>query len=183
MARGSPPDRTYEDREAHRRWVERALDAHERALTTYAARILGDVERARDVVQETFLRLWTADREEVDDHLAAWLFTVCRHRALDIVRRHQREQKERHMHPVPDHPTPHSGRSAFEGLAQREDKSRAEGAIERLPERQQELLRLKFQAGLTYRDIAKVTGLSVSNVGYLLHVALKAVRAELGRES
>ena len=48
-----------------------------------------------------------------------------------------------------------------------------------LPEHQQEVVRLKFQSGLSYREIGDVTGLSVSNVGYLLHVALKTIRQRL----
>ena len=44
---------------------------------------------------------------------------------------------------------------------------------------QQEVVRLKFQAGLSYRDISQVTGLSVSNVGYLLHTALRRVREQI----
>ena len=49
-----------------------------------------------------------------------------------------------------------------------------------LPENQQEVVRLKFQNDLSYREISEVTGLSVSNVGYLLHIALKTVRERLG---
>ena len=64
-------------------WVVDALDRHERPLLRYAKWLLGDVEMARDVVQETFLRLCREDRARVDGHLAAWLFTVCRNLALD----------------------------------------------------------------------------------------------------
>jgi RNA polymerase sigma-70 factor (ECF subfamily) len=48
-----------------------------------------------------------------------------------------------------------------------------------LPANQQEVVRLKFQDGLSYRDIAEITGLTSSNVGYLLHVALKRLREQL----
>lgn len=48
--------------------------------------------------------------------------------------------------------------------------------LERLPTNQQEVIRLKFQGGLKYREIAEVTGLSVSNVGVLLHTGLKRLR-------
>jgi RNA polymerase sigma-70 factor (ECF subfamily) len=167
---------TDPDAEDHRAWIRRALADHERALSTYAARLIGDVERARDVVQETFLRLWEADRAEVEDHLAAWLFTVCRRRALDIMK------KERRMHPVPNPRPPDVAPTPFEVLAQRQETGRALRALERLPERQRELVRLKFQAGLSYDEIAKVTGLSPSNVGYLLHVAMKALWSHLGSE-
>jgi RNA polymerase sigma-70 factor (ECF subfamily) len=48
-----------------------------------------------------------------------------------------------------------------------------------LPANQQEVVRLKFQNGLSYRDIAEVTGLTSGNVGYLLHMALKRLRERL----
>ena len=55
--------------------------------------------------------------------------------------------------------------------------------IARLPEHEQEVIRLKFQHGLSYEQIAKVTGLSVSNVGFLMHTGLKKVRQKLTDKS
>ncbi len=52
-------------------------------------------------------------------------------------------------------------------------------ALEQLPPRQQEVLRLKFQTGLSYRDIAEVTGLSSGNVGLIIHNSLRAMRESL----
>ncbi|MGH9424725.1 MAG: RNA polymerase sigma factor, partial [Terriglobia bacterium] len=45
-----------------------------------------------------------------------------------------------------------------------------------LPASQQEVIRLKFQSELSYKEISQVTGLSVTNVGFLIHVGLKAIR-------
>ena len=72
------------------RWIRSAVEAYERPLVRYAARITGDVERGRDVAQEAFLRLCRADRASIDGHLAEWLFTVCRNRALDVKRKEMR---------------------------------------------------------------------------------------------
>ena len=63
-----------------------------------------------------------------------------------------------------------------EALAGEEAKSRLTLLLDTLPENQQEVLRLKFQAGLSYREISRVTELSVSNVGYLIHTAIKSIR-------
>jgi len=52
--------------------------------------------------------------------------------------------------------------------------------VDRLTENQREVIRLKFQHGLSYKEIAAVTELSVSNVGYLIHTAIKKLRTELG---
>jgi RNA polymerase sigma-70 factor (ECF subfamily) len=54
------------------------------------------------------------------------------------------------------------------------------GVLATLPENQQEVIRLKFQDGLSYREISGVTGLTVSNVGFLIHTGVKMVRQRLG---
>src|SRR4051812_18275095 len=59
-------------------------------LVQYATRIIGDRERARDVVQETFVELQRSKREQVDAAPAKWLFTVCRNRALNVCRKEKR---------------------------------------------------------------------------------------------
>jgi RNA polymerase sigma-70 factor (ECF subfamily) len=48
--------------------------------------------------------------------------------------------------------------------------------IRRLPDNQQEVLRLKFHGGLTYAEIADVTGLTTTNVGFILHTAISKLR-------
>src|SRR5436305_15259890 len=88
-------------------WVRDAVDRYEGPLTLYAARLLGDADAARDVVQETFLRLCRQGRAGVEPRLAEWLYTVCRHRALDVLRKESRmsrlseEQAERCLSPAP----------------------------------------------------------------------------------
>jgi RNA polymerase sigma-70 factor (ECF subfamily) len=64
-------------------------------------------------------------------------------------------------------------------LDTKEDLSRIENLLAGLTENQQEVIRLKFQAGMSYREISEVTGLSVSNVGFLLHTAIKTLRTQI----
>ena len=64
-------------------------------------------------------------------------------------------------------------------LQKKESLSRVQSMLADLSENQQEVVRLKFQAGLSYREISDVTGLSVSNVGFLLHTAIKTLRQNL----
>ena len=159
-----------------RRWLEGVLTRWERPLVAYARRITGDLESAREVVQETFLRLLQQERDSLDDHLAPWLFTVCRRLALDAWRKERRA-----MRPNLDPP---GVSSEPEWVVERdEDTEGMLAALAELPTRQQEALRLRFEAGLSYREIADVTGWSVSNVGYLLHVALKRLRSEMADEN
>ena len=156
--------------------IHAALDRYEGQLLRYAQRIVGDPERARDVVQETFLRLCRQPPQAVDGHMAEWLFTVCRNKALDVRR------KELRMATVADAPVldPASEDAAPDELAERHDAARhVLRLLDDLPHNQQEVIRLKFQNSLSYREISTVTGLSVSNVGYLIHMGLKAIRRRL----
>ena len=66
------------------------LQRFELPLLQYATRILGDRDRARDVVQETFVQLQRSPRHQTDAAPAKWLFTVCRNRALNICRKEKR---------------------------------------------------------------------------------------------
>ncbi|HTI52019.1 MAG TPA: sigma-70 family RNA polymerase sigma factor [Planctomycetaceae bacterium] len=157
-------------------WVQGILLRHEGGLTRYARRIVGDDERARDVVQETFLRLCREDRGKLDGHLVEWLYTVCRNKALDVRRKEQRmtmlTEESSLLAESPDlHPSQ---------LAERRDSAgQILDLLDRLPANQQEAIRLKFQSGLSYREISEVTGLSISHVGVLIHNGLKTLRARL----
>src|SRR5262245_16959176 len=153
-------------------WIEAAGERFELPLSRYASRIVRDADRARDVVQDTFLRLCRQERHQLDGDLASWLFTVCRNRAVDVVRKeHGEEDLEEER--ATEMPAKAGGPEA--GIS-----SDLSGALSRLSANQQEVIRLKFQQGLKYREIAAVTGLSVSNVGFLIHTGLKKLRAALG---
>ena len=157
-------------------WVREAVARYEGPLTLYAARLLGDAEGARDVVQETFLRLCVQERAALEGRLAEWLFTVCRNRALDVLRKENRmtrlsEEQVQH-HASPD-PTP------AETAERRESAAQVLDLLERLPDSQREVIRLKFQNGFSYQEISRISGHSVSNVGYLIHVGLKTIRGYL----
>ncbi len=160
-------------------WILSLLERYERPLVRYAARITGDMERARDVVQETFVRLCAQQRGDVDGHEAEWLFTVCRHRALDVLR------KERRMKPADDETIRDcpSGDPSPAALAERDDAhSHVLRVLGSLPANQQEVIRLKFQNGLSYEEISRITHLTVTNVGFLIHTGLKGLRYRLRAE-
>jgi len=145
-------------------------------LTRYAALITGDLERARDVVQDTFIRLCAEKQQRIGPHLAQWLFTVCRNRALDV------QRKESRMTPLTDVEI-NSHESAEPSPAveteRRETTSHLLGLLGTLPKNQQEVIRLKFQNDLSYQEISAVTNLSVSNVGFLIHTAIKNLRQQM----
>jgi RNA polymerase sigma factor (sigma-70 family) len=157
-------------------WVIDALERHEGPLIRYANWLLGDLEAARDVVQETFLRLCKEEPQRVGEHLAPWLFTVCRNLAVDARRRAARDTSLDGLEPVVacDLDERHDARHAL---------ARVLAVLDSLPRNQREVVYLRFQGGLSYKEISAVTALSVSNVGFLLHTAVRAIRSRLGTET
>lgn len=161
-------------------FLRRTFETQSGPLTRYAARLLGgDLDRARDVVQDTFVRLMAQPPEAVNGHAVEWLFTVCRHRALDVMR------KEGRMRAFADGEAervttgdPRPGRA----LERAETREAILHMIETLPPHQQEVLRLKFQNGFSYKEISRITELSVSNVGFLIHTAVTRLRAEFATQ-
>lgn len=154
-------------------WVVAAARQWERPLNAYVHRLLGRLgdRRAQDVVQEAFLRLCQQSRVEVEPRVAPWLFTTSRRLAVDILRK---ENRMTALSDTVEISTPRNGPSE---VVETEDLNRA--VLDRLssfPPNQQEAVRLKFLQQFSYREIAEVMELSESNVGVLIHTAIKKLR-------
>jgi RNA polymerase sigma-70 factor (ECF subfamily) len=159
--------------ETREQFVERALAEYESPLVGYAYGFVKDIERARDIVQDTFIRLCQQDVSKVRDGLKTWLFTVCRNRALDILR------KESRMSPMDEKKllARESGEMAPDrALDQSERTAEMMRLLGRLSENQRTVILLKFRDGLSYQEICEQTGLSSGNVGFLIHTGLKRMR-------
>ena len=157
-------------------WVRAAVAQYEAPLIRYALRFSGDLETARDIVQDTFLKLCRAYRPEVEPHLAQWLYTVCRNRAVDLCRK---EGRMTHVHSevaemAGERDAPHAPAERAEAYG------RVLALLATLPARQQEVIRLKFQEGLSYKEIAAITRLTANHVGVIIHEGIKTLRARLG---
>ena len=158
------------------RFVEDAIDQYQSQLIGYATTLLHDADRARDVVQDTFIRLCNQEPDDVAGHLKTWLFTVCRNRAFDILRKNKRIEPINEIRwkktASPDMP-PDLASLARERLAE------VMRYLDRLPDNQRECILLKFHQGLSYHEIEEVTGLKQGNIGFLIHAGLKRMRAML----
>ena len=150
-----------------------ALEAFEGKLLRYAMQLLGNQEQARDVVQDTFLSMWKESGDEVRNHLAPWLFRVCRNRVFDVLRKEKRMKALGEKEIVDDNP------NVDEKMEKKENSNEIFALIKKLPKNQREVLFLKFQNDLSYAQISEVTGLTISNVGYLIHVGVKAIQQRI----
>jgi RNA polymerase sigma factor (sigma-70 family) len=159
-----------------RAWVLAALDDYEVRLMRYAARLVGDEDLARDCVQHAFVKLCDGKLNVPDTSPAAWLFRVCRNRALDHLRRSGRE---RSLESPPSNdeaiqPASHSGDPA-ELADARELSTCLRQLVERLPPPQCEAIGL-WSEGFVYKQIGEITGHSEGHVRVLVHRGLKSLR-------
>ena len=161
-------------------WIRSVVERFDSRLVSYSYRLTGDLESARDVVQETFLKLCDQRRVEVESHIAQWLYTVCRYQSLNLRRKERRNEslnEEQSGQLV-------SGELTADSRMQREeDLTEVDTAIATLPPNQREVVRLKFEHELSYREISAITGLTSSNVGYLLVQGLRELRKKLSHEA
>src|SRR5206468_1692030 len=104
-----------------------------------------------------------------------WLYTVCRNAALDARRKEKRSMpmlESAAAETVPsDQPRPD------ESAETKDTTSHVLRLLARLSDDQQEAIRLKFQHGMSYRQISAITGHSESNVGFLIHSGIKTIRS------
>jgi RNA polymerase sigma-70 factor (ECF subfamily) len=157
-------------------FVTLALEQYQTRLIRYATSILGDIERAREVVQDTFLKLCKERPARLQDHLAPWLFAVCRNRAFDVRRK---DERARPLTSVDLETRPAPGPRPLAQLEQQETLRQVLDRVSALPDKEREVILLKFQCDLSYKEISAITGHSVSNVGFLIHSGMKRIRSEI----
>lgn len=135
---------------------------------------LGDRPEVEDLTATTFEKAWRA-RHRYRSDLAAfstWLFSIARNVAVDYVRSAHRHAPLEEAEQISATGTPE------DELVARSNVARLTTLMGKLLERDRELIALKYGAGLTNRTIARVTGLSESNVGTILHRVVQGLRAD-----
>ena len=154
-----------------RQWVLAALREYELPLLRFVGRLLGREDSAGDVVQFAFLRLCEQSPEDLHDRVAPWLYTVCRNKAVDLMRQRGR------IEPMPEGEEPTCDRQSDPAeIAERQEVyQRLIGLIDRLPPAQREVIAL-WSEGFTYREIATMLQRTEGNVRVLIHRAIKRLR-------
>lgn len=160
------------DRSAFRELVT----AHQRALSAYAQRMLGDRTAAEDVVQETFLRLWLrAGRFRPDRaRLTTWLHNIAHNLCVDDFRRGARLD-----YGVEPNASALQTEEATVMHERDEEQRRLRAAVAALPERQRSALLLCHFQGLSNRDAAHILEVSVDALESLLARARRALKKEI----
>lgn len=157
------------------------MTEHEKPLLRYAMRIVNSSTAAQDVVQNVFIKLVRAPEARGLDAggLKGWLYRVTHNEAVDWVRResrlhllHERQGADPVFAPpdAANDPDPHDDRVAL-----------VMAEMRRLRPHEQQVILLRLQEGLSYKEISAVTGRSEGYVGNILHHAVKKLSGRLAR--
>jgi len=159
--------------------IEALIDEHEAALIRYASGMLRDGDAARDMVQDAFIRLIRHRQKDGAPirNMQAWLFRVVHNLCLDYIRKHKRqlpltEEGENHL----------ADRASQEPDRALESSEAAAIAVETLgilSQRDRQVVVMKIMENLSYKEIAERLGLTIGNVGFILHNSLKKLAREL----
>lgn len=158
-----------------RKEFEQLFRTHYAALVTFTAGMVGSADAAEDLVQEVFIAVWRRRAELAPAAVSrAYLYKAARHRALNALRH------DRIARAASDSSEPTLAvASAEDDLVQGEVETAVRAAIARLPERARLMFTLSRDEGLTYAEIATVTGVSVKTVETQMGRALRALRESL----
>ncbi len=138
---------------------------------------VGSNSLAEDLTADTFKRAW-CNRNRYRKDLAAfstWIFTIARRVLVDHLRKHKNVISLEELHNVP------ADEITEDVIQKRADFARLTILLSQLSDRDRELVALRYGAGLTNRTIARLTGLSESNVGVLLYRVVQTLRTEWGK--
>lgn len=160
--------------------MEAIVAEFETPLLRYATRILNNPSAAQDVVQNTFIKLFQRWKPgmHASAGLKSWLYRVAHNEAVDTIRResrlhvlHEKQVNDPAVGSCPD------GRDCAMTLSEQHRAVLAQ--LHTLQPREQQVLLLRLEEGLSYKDISRITGRSEGNVGNLLHHAVRKLSASL----
>jgi RNA polymerase sigma factor (sigma-70 family) len=154
--------------------LRQVFETEESPLLRYAHGLVGQRETAQDLVQEAFLKLHAHWQEVANPR--AWLFRAIRNLALNHLRDHRRETSIDSSHEwQSDAPDPEQALGRLEAIGT------LQLLVAELDPDDRILITLKYHDNLKYEQISQRTGLSVGNIGYKLHHALKNLADSLRR--
>ncbi len=159
---------------------EALVRTYAQPLAAFAWRYVGSVDGAMDIAQDVFARVWQQRGAlVVTGSVRAYLYAAARNRALNVVKRARVEARWRVAVAEGRAPAPAAPARADESLARAELAAAVRAAIDALPPRTREVVRLRWQEQLLPAEIARITGVSVSTVGNQLTRAARRLRAVL----
>ena len=132
---------------------------------------LRDEEKSKDIVQDTFEKLWVRIADVSYEKVKSYLFTAAYHTMIDLLRREKKQENFNSV--IPDH---------FSHSEQYSDLSEIlQQAVSRLPDSQRMVIMMRDYEGYSYKEIANITGLSEEQVKVYIFRGRVALKQYIGK--
>jgi RNA polymerase sigma-70 factor (ECF subfamily) len=166
---------------------EELVQKYKHPIVNVIYRMLHDFDEAEDLAQNVFVRVFqSAGRYEVSAKFSTWIFTIARHLCLNEIRRrgrHPAQSLESSQSADDDHtPKQYPDAKIFsppQAFLQKELEQKVQQALEELPDKQRLAIALCQEDELSYEEIAKVLGCSLSATKSLIHRGRETLKAKL----
>ncbi|MFA8299996.1 MAG: RNA polymerase sigma factor [Hyphomicrobiales bacterium] len=152
----------------NRKEYNECVDLYSDSVYRFILKNIKDTEKANDIVQDSFLKLWDK-RKNIDyERVKSYLFTTAYHTMIDSIRKDKNKTQLEDSHLNRGHEV--SG-NEYTGL-----KEILDMGLNQLPDIQKNLILLRDYEGYSYKEIGEITDLSESQVKVYIFRARKAMR-------
>jgi RNA polymerase sigma-70 factor, ECF subfamily len=160
---------------------EHIVSKYQGSLINYFLRFTQNLDTAKELSQEVFLRLYQArDRYRPETKFSTYLFTIAHNLAINEIFVKKRPETSADDN-VPVESTPSNHRGPEQSLIDSEQTRQINEALARLSFRERSAVIMKYTEGLSYIEIAEITGSSIPAVESLLSRAKEKMRKHLTR--
>lgn len=149
------------------------FSTHSKTVFNYIYYKFGNEEKAYDVVQEAFIKLWENCSKVAPDKAKAYVYTIANNLYLNVIK----AEKVRLKYAPDTNPVVHESPDFI--LEEQEYKEKLERALQALPENQRTTFLLNRIDGKKYAEIAEMEGVSVKAIEKRMHLALKTLRDQI----
>ena len=147
-----------------------SVDLYSDNLYRFVLKNIKDIDKAKDIVQDTYVKFWEKKDSVNSSKIKSYLFTTAYHTLIDVVRR---EKKQGSFDDVKEER--YSSESHYSDL-----QEILHEAIEQLPEDQKAVILLRDYEGYAYDEIAEITGMNESQVKVYIFRGRKFLKNYLG---
>lgn len=144
------------------------VDTYKQPLVSYLSYQTNDVELAKDIAQETFIKCYENLFKFKDGHFKAWLFRIAMNQLIDFKRKYKEEA--RLFEETPSLQTPESHMLA------KEQTVLLQQWLETLDDKTHQIFVLKYASNCSYEEIAETLQISIPEVRNRLHRTKKRLR-------
>lgn len=156
-------------------WFEGFYKEFYPKLFRYAMRFV-EAAKASEVVQDCFFKLLDQSGMDSIDRRASWLYVTCRNQCIDEIRKGKKMKSsddldEDQLVDQSDH--------LDDQIYKNQINQQLKVALSNLSFKEKEVIRLKFQDGLSYQQISEITGHNANYVGVLIHESVQKIKSRV----